>query len=531
MGRSCVAFVLCIVALLLVATEGGAVECDFCQGIFAVAEAYANSTNLTVVVSRLDHACVKLFGNTSRLFADCERVAADAAAALAKLPDFVASGSPGGSNRVLCAMLLNVCQLPCCSQQKPNDPQQLYVTFGGTAGSDVNSWARVTWVTAINTGAQTDMQWGTSPQSAVSTLSSQCVNGTEVTYTDGGWVGQIHHCWMGPLTAGTRYFYRVGGNTSGWSSLQSFVNPAFSGNNVSSSYPLHVAVIGDMGAGNSSATTMSMLQALIRNQHVDWVMHVGDVAYADGNQIIWDQYGRQISAAFSTSAPYVLVPGNHEIAFNFAAFRHRYPMCMSPQPGEALYWSFDAGRTHFIGLDSESTIDTPLISDDQLAWVTQDLAMASKRKRAGQLDWIVVGMHRPMYCSGGSDQCDKFSEYLRTRLEMLFQTNLVDLVFQAHVHAYERSTPVFQAQVMPPGAAPVYIVNGIAGCKEGNSGDYKTPGPAWRVKGYSRQPGTSQGLFGFGILSLLNSTQMRFQLFTDESTILDDFTISPRTIM
>lgn len=76
----------------------------------------------------------------------------------------------------------------------------------------------------------------------------------------------------------------------------------------------------------------------------------------------------------------------------------------------------------------------------------------------------------------------------------------MDIVFQAHAHNYERTTPVFNNIVMKPGTAPVYIVNGIGGSREGffllmpfflrlnlkqgNSGGFGGKGPSWRVKGW-----------------------------------------------
>jgi hypothetical protein len=97
----------------------------------------------------------------------------------------------------------------------------------------------------------------------------------------------------------------------------------------------------------------------------------------------------------------------------------------------------------------------------------------------------------------------------------------------------ERSTPVFNSTVQPAGSAPVYIVNGIGGCREGNSGGIEPQNaPAWRVVGYERDPGTTQdnNLFGFGVLSI-NATALTWTMFADDIVApIDVFTMAPRVI-
>ncbi len=107
--------------------------------------------------------------------------------------------------------------------------------------------------------------------------------------------------------------------------------------------------------------------------------------------------------------------------------------------GDNLFWAFDMGRVRFVGLNSESILDTPQITPAQQQWVEAELQASSARKRSGQLDWIVVSLHRPMYCSSGSVECGAHAAYLRAHLEDLFAKTLVDLVLQAHRHNYGES--------------------------------------------------------------------------------------------
>ena len=53
-------------------------------------------------------------------------------------------------------------------------------------------------------------------------------------------------------------------------------------------------------------------------------------------------------------------------------------------------------------------------------------------------------------------------------------------VISGHVHAYQRSHPVYKGEVAADGSkAPVYVVLGDGGNREGHALGYATPQPAW----------------------------------------------------
>ena len=87
--------------------------------------------------------------------------------------------------------------------------------------------------------------------------------------------------------------------------------------------------------------------------------------------------------------------------------------------------------------------------------------------------WIIVGGHRPMYSSANG-----FSEggiplngrsnclTLQKRFEAIFLKYKVDLIFNGHVHSYERNYPTYDSKrtsgyVNP--TSPMNIVVGNAG--------------------------------------------------------------------
>jgi hypothetical protein len=522
---------LLLLCLALFAVAEANLECDACRALLIAAENVINGelvfsffffffflscpslltsifkvTNITVFEEKLDAGCGDLFHNGSFAYRTCMELAKEITKGFSRLPVFVQSQRY--PPKVMCAILLeDSCAIECCNST--NAPEQIYVTFGDQPNS-----MRASWIT-LN-ASQSMIRFGT-----VSTSLSQTNSGIIKTYTSGGWKGTVHHAMMYNLSASSRYYYQVGDGVN-WSEIFSFKSPT-------AQYPRFVACIADVGAGKEGGETIPHIEELIDSNSVDWVLHDGDVSYADANQEVWDQYGRQ--RTFAAKAPYLLVPGNHEIPWNFSSYRTRYPMSISPgELGENLFWAFDDFRIRFIGLNSEGILDVPEISNVELSWLTQELATSAQRKRNGELDWIILSLHRPMYCSSGSKrECGDYAAYLRLEIEQLVQDNLVDLVFQAHRHNYERTTPVYQEQVMAASTAPVYVVNGIGGSRELDNGRFDpSKRPAWRVIGLTRNGTNAAELFGYGVLSI-SQTELNWEMYSDNSTVaIDQFTIKPR---
>ena len=152
----------------------------------------------------------------------------------------------------------------------------------------------------------------------------------------------------------------------------------------------------------------------------------------------WDAFFQSLQPAM-TRVPYQVIPGNHELLFNFTAFKSRFfqpGLGASPAPGleawaeqgvfsdeiveapaslselEAsktqfqstpsgtnLYSSWDLGCVHFIGLCTEDNFNTAYIGDAQIAWLEQDLAAVQARMQAGAKSLQAAGLSQPESCS------------------------------------------------------------------------------------------------------------------------------------
>ena len=103
-------------------------------------------------------------------------------------------------------------------------------------------------------------------------------------------------------------------------------------------------------------------------------------------------------------------------------------------------FSFEIGNAHWTILDANTSVDW---TDAKLQkWVADDLAAA---KNSG---WRFVNFHQPGFNSSKSH----FDEQYMRILAPVFEKGKVDVVFNGHVHNYQRSYPM---HFLPEAAAPL----------------------------------------------------------------------------
>ena len=211
------------------------------------------------------------------------------------------------------------------------------------------------------------------------------------------------------------------------------------------------------------------------------------------------------------------------------------PITRQPLPAATTanrsFYALDIGAPkalHFAMYDTESVLDVSDVSAANVAWLKEDLALAA----AGGATWVITGGHRPLYCTnggynGGNKDCKGMSETLRTQVEATFAG--VDLVLGSHMHGYERTRPIKAGAPLPGNGtnavgAPVYIVNGAGGNREGNE-DPKGDAP-WSV------PGAHSGAFGYGLITLAaggapGASSLQYK-FVESATgaVLDELTLT-----
>ncbi|KAL1181163.1 hypothetical protein V6Z11_A02G029500 [Gossypium hirsutum] len=357
--------------------------------------------------------------------------------------------------------------------------------------------------------------------------------------------GIIHHVRLTGLKPNTLYYYQCGDpSIPAMSDVHYFRTMPASGPR---SYPGRIAIIGDLGLTYNTTSTIDHLMS----NHPNLVLLIGDASYAnlyltngtgadcyscafsdtpihETYQPRWDYWGRFMQPLVS-KVPLMMIEGNHEIEEQiekktFAAYSARFAF-PSEESGSSstFYYSFNAGGIHFVMLGGYADYNK---SGDQYQWLKKDLAKVDRKVTS----WLVATWHPPWYSTYTAHYRE--AECMRVAVEDLLYKYGVDIVFNGHVHAYERSNRVYNYNLDPCG--PVHITIGDGGNREkmaithadepGNCPKPSTTpdkfmggfcafnftsGPASGKFCWDRQPDYSayrESSFGHGILEVKNET-------------------------
>ncbi|KAK2975185.1 hypothetical protein RJ640_022077, partial [Escallonia rubra] len=289
--------------------------------------------------------------------------------------------------------------------------------------------------------------------------------------------GIIHHVRLTGLQPNTNYYYRCGDPTlpamSDVYQFKTMPKPC------SKSYPSKIAVAGDLGLTFNATSTISHL---MRNKP-DLIIVPGDISYAnmyltngsgsncyscsfrhapihETYQPRWDYLGRLMQPLVST-VPLMVIEGSHEVEkqagnVEFAAYTSRFAFPSEESGSRSpFYYSFNAGGIHFLMLGGYTAYTK---SSDQYRWLERDLANVNREVTP----WLVAVWNQPWYSTYKAHY--KTAECMRVAMEELLYNYGVDIVFNGHVHAYERSNRLYNYTLDPCG--PVHITVGNGGNRE-----------------------------------------------------------------
>jgi hypothetical protein len=248
--------------------------------------------------------------------------------------------------------------------------------------------------------------------------------------------------------------------------------------------------------------------AQIIDARPDFHVLAGDIAYADPsgagkaptfvpsggtlpsgfdkfNPYVWDVYLGSIEASASTT-PWMFATGNHDMEAAYPVHGYGGHLARLDFPGNGpkacpSVYSFTYGDVAVLSLDAndvsyEITANTGYSGGTQNTWVENTLA----RYRADPaIDFIVCFFHHCAYSTVKNHASDGG---VRAAWTELFDRHRVDLVLQAHNHAFERSDPIRGGRPTMP--APDRAV--IDPDRDGTL--YYTVGSGGRPR-YSFQPG------------------------------------------
>lgn len=339
----------------------------------------------------------------------------------------------------------------------------------------------------------------------------------------------IHHVEISSLESSTLYYYQCGSYNE-YSEINTFITGSKPGDKTIYSF----GVIGDIGQTTDTELT---LQHMKRNKDVQTILHAGDLSYADCNQTLWDRYGILIEDLSKTKS-WMVGPGNHEIEFYeyanpeqtlFLAYESRYkmPSIKPPEYGDTIinssinphtqlpyctpsvflaeydygnsFYSFEIGLSHIIYLNPYTRSDK---ESKQYKWFLEDISNINREKTP----WVIVVMHCPWYNSNKAHQAEIQAVLMRENMEVLFFQYMVNIVFTGHVHAYERTYPVYRDEIQTK--APIYITIGDGGNLEGHANEYYEK-PKWSAF----RNGTD---YGYGTMTILNENKLLWRWYRNE---------------
>lgn len=323
----------------------------------------------------------------------------------------------------------------------------------------------------------------------------------------------IHTAHLTNLRAETFYTYRpeVGADVPGAATFSFRLPPLAGARGTAAGKPLRLGVWADVGTTEVSKATMEQLLG----KQPDLVLLVGDYSYADGWNVVWDTFGVMMEPLLS-SVPMLGCTGNHEIssgAEQGKVWEQRYPQPYRHSGSPTPWWySYDTGLVHVLSLaGSYAPTDA---GRPQYDFTVRDLGRVNRT----QTPWIVVIFHTPWYNSNSKH----VEEAVKHQYDMedLFYKHGVDLVFNGHVHSYERSHPVYKGEVDQCGVT--HIVVGDGGNYEGPALPWLEPQPTWSA--------FREGSFGSGMLTIHdeNRAEWRWERSACVERATKDGTISGR---
>ncbi|HWR73145.1 MAG TPA: metallophosphoesterase [Nitrospirota bacterium] len=206
-------------------------------------------------------------------------------------------------------------------------------------------------------------------------------------------------------------------------------------------------VLGDNRSGDEVYTK---LIALAMERRPDLIVNTGDQIATPGNLDDWARF-REMSKV--VTVPYFLTVGNHD-AHPKAPGSEKIYREQVELPGNELYYSFVAGNSLFIVLDSNLSGQEKKITGEQYTWLEDVLANAKQRHK-------FIFVHHPLYTDKGKgkhagNSLDRYPRD-RDRLQALFRKHGVSAVFSGHEHLYLRKVvDGIPSVITGGGGAPLY---------------------------------------------------------------------------
>ena len=238
---------------------------------------------------------------------------------------------------------------------------------------------------------------------------------------------EINHVKLDGLQPETQYFYYVETQNKDGQIIESDVSTFQTA--CQPETPFAFAILGDT-QGNPKVN--GEVAKLAWQQRPHFLLHAGDLVDQGKMTDDWiDEFFASMHPLISR-VPFYPVLGNHE-----QNARNYFDYMVLPNP--EYYYQFRYGNTDFFMIDSNRNVGP---DSEQYQWLDQALAKS-------KATWKIVCHHHPPFSSDENDygnlwKTNKSSRGdLRVRqLVNLYDKHQVDIVWNGHIHSYERTWPL-----------------------------------------------------------------------------------------
>ncbi|MBX3435342.1 MAG: metallophosphoesterase [Pirellulales bacterium] len=310
----------------------------------------------------------------------------------------------------------------------------------------------------------------------------------------------IHEIALEGLRRETPYYYQVEATDDQGTTIRSPLLSFQTANGPET--PFSFGVLSDM---QYNPRVCKALADQLWMQRPNFVIIPGDLTDAGPNKSHWTEHFFPGMQPLASRVAFFPVLGNHE-----QDARHYYDYMSLPAP-EYCY-TFSYGNAQFFMLDSNREVGP---GSEQYQWLEAQL-------RDCRAMWKFVSYHHPSYSSDEDDYGDlwsgKKSSYgdLRMRpLCALYDRYGVDVVWNGHIHSYERTWPLHEEKAVDRGGT-IYMITGGAG------GQLETAGPIKPWFQNNVKHGHHYCLVG------VNGRMLEFKAYDFEGRLFDAMTIDRR---
>ena len=292
-------------------------------------------------------------------------------------------------------------------------------------------------------------------------LKATSVEQFSATYYNVPYLTFVHIFDLSPLAFERNYTYTCYGHADNSHPTGPF--PFYLSSPTYTNKPTTVIMYGDMNYSNYTFTMVNRLTKLTQDNftNIAAVIHYGDLAYNLENQS--GKRGNDFMNGIQPIAatlPYMIVPGNHEVRFNFSNVNMRFRMPNYDNTNNHLF-SYNIGNIHFVHFSIDLISLHPELLSVTTDFLKKDLAEANQNR--GNRPWIIVTSHRPIWTAtmppynypfdpkkNPKDcipECELPPNIFPT-IEKILYDNRIDIYVGGHIHHYERLRPVYNGKTM-----------------------------------------------------------------------------------